>query len=74
MVRVLFCRRCDAGYPSIAGDVPRVCPHCSHAAGWTTQSALVATSAVDPLKPYALTGTDGRFLKSIGIAAEDEGP
>lgn len=69
MARVLFCRRCDAGYTSTAGDVPRVCPFCGHSAGWTTQ-ALAPVSAIEPVKAYELTPLDRSFLTALRILAE----
>ena len=69
MARVLFCRRCAAGYASTAGDVPRLCPFCGYGAGWTTQQ-MASVAAIEPLINYELTPKDRSFLSALKILAE----
>jgi hypothetical protein len=68
MERTLFCRRCGAGEPVVAGDVPRICPHCSTEAGWTTMAP--APSIASSSARITLTRDDRIFLKVNRIAAD----
>jgi hypothetical protein len=68
MARAIWCGKCDAGYLSVAGDVPRICPHCRSETVWRTLAP--ASAAVGPVKPYELTPLYSSFLASIRIAAD----
>jgi hypothetical protein len=66
MARTLFCGRCDAGYLSTAGDVPRQCPFCQAFTVWRTMAPIQD----EPRQAWELNRNDCRFLKSIKIASE----
>jgi len=66
MARTLFCGRCDAGYLSVAGDVPRQCPFCSAFTVWRTMAPV----SDEPRKAWELTPLDRRLLHSFRIASE----
>lgn len=68
MARQLYCTLCDASVTSMAGDVPRYCPHCHRAARWSTMAP--APDPIEPVKPSDYTFNDRRFLHRIGIEAD----
>ena len=59
MAHILRCRECGEWY-QIVHVVPDVCPHCQKQADWRTEGD-------EPIRPYALTVNDKRFLKAIRI-------
>lgn len=64
MARTLFCSRCDAGYQSVGGDVPRQCPHCGAFTVWRTLAPMVGE---DPIQPWELSHNDRRLLRQLRI-------
>jgi len=66
MARTLWCGRCDAGYLSVAGDVPRQCPFCQASPTvWRTMAPV----SDEPRTAWELTHNDKRFLASIRVEA-----
>jgi len=67
MARTLWCTLadCRAGYASVGGDVPRICPACDRATVWST----IAPATMPPRK-WSLTGYDARLLKQLRIAPD----
>lgn len=67
-MRTLWCAACGAGYASINGDLPPVCPKCDEPAIWLTDTPSHASKpARDPRLPYALNLNDRRLLKQLRI-------
>jgi hypothetical protein len=56
--------KCAHAHISIGGDQPAVCPGCSQQAFWTTEPV--------PLRPWALTENDKRFLRSIRVSSNND--
>jgi hypothetical protein len=66
-MRLVWCRRCTAGFTIIAGYFPNVCPSCTiNPAQWTTMAPV----SDEPRRAWELTPLDRRLLHSFRIASE----